>query len=154
MSENQTKLLGVKLYSVVLNLNPLSHMFHSYLFNSILSLSIQGIQALENSASLTKEQIQIVECLIEYLPFLKRCFCDEFVQLAGVDSLIALIELPVKSASIFSKDKEIYIQEMRPIANNLLIKAAELFSEHVIPFVVHALLFGYSSLPNSQRKSD
>jgi condensin-2 complex subunit D3 len=135
--------LGSLIYATLLGMQPLALLWNSRIFNSLLSIMISASQALEGPDAITGDDVANARLSGELLDVLGHAICPAFQTLAGIDVVLALIELAVKMCTIYQKDADKISAEVSPQAFRFLRGAASSNLDTVQPFLVLALLLGF-----------
>ena len=137
------KQIGVILYVTLLGLQPLNLLWNPMIFNSILSIMITASQAVEGTKALESEDEYCLHLTGKVLRALSLALNDSFIKLAGLDVVIALIELSNKMCTIYQKELEKYSTKLSQAAFMFLDAAAETNIDYILPFIVLGLILDF-----------
>jgi condensin-2 complex subunit D3 len=139
---------GVLIYTTLLGMQPLSILWNQKFFTSVLSIMITASQAIEESKVVSRDESKAIKISAQIIDVLSKVISPEFEKLAGVDVVLALIELAVKFSTIYQKELEKYARMLMLSAMTFLDAAATCNLKIVLPSIVLSLLLDF--LPSTK----
>jgi hypothetical protein len=130
-------------------MQPLSLLWNARIFNLILSIMVTASQAIKESKVITSEESRAIKLSAELLPILGRALSTEFAKLAGIDVVLALIELAVKMSTIYQRSLDKHRKLLTPSAIEFLDAAAAFDLPRTMPSIVFCLLLDFLPVSKS-----
>lgn len=138
-----TRRVGALLYAVLLGMEPLSLLWNNTVFNQVLSIMVNATQALDAGTALDRDESRDVKLTGDLFVVLSHVLNPGFKKLAGLDVVIALVELAVKLCTIFQKQFEQYLRTEAPKAMKFLDSVTNVGIEYALPSVLLALILDF-----------
>ena len=143
LKSSSGKRYGALLYCALLGIEPCSMMWNSMIFNEVLSIMVAAAQLFHGRAEIDEFGVRAVMLTGELFVLLSQCVSESFKNLAGIDVVIALIELAVQLCTIHQKEFLEHYRDCGPKAMKFLDVVANLWVEYTLPSVTLALLLDF-----------
>ena len=143
MKNSSGKVRGALVYCSLLTINPFSMIWNSMVFSEVLSLMAVAAETLDQKLELDEYTGRVIIMTGDVFEILSLGISEAFKATAGIDVVIALIELSVKLCTIYQKHFDSQYDYCAPKAMGFLDRAAELWLEYCLPSVSLALIIDF-----------
>lgn len=143
---------GVLLYSILIGMMPITHLWNHLIFNALLAVMVQTTQFISSHPKkLSEDHIENMKLSISLFKSLSKSFSEQFIELAGNDIIVAIIELSMKMVVVYDKifyGTEKYYEQLSKAGFDLLDRIKIFRLKLILPYLVTSLLLDF--IPNNK----